>query len=100
MAENGRSGLDSFAHHLITRIVLYYIGLALAIALLWIVLPASARTEAMGVLSSLIAFRAGGKKSGINLDATGIPAPDFVVVPFQPLLVVVIAVTSAFLLAL
>lgn len=100
MSENGRNSLDSFAHHLITRIVLYYIGLALAIALVWMILPMGARTEVMGVLSSLIAFRAGGKKSGINLDATGMPAPDFVVVPFQPLLLVVIAVTSAFLLAL
>ena len=100
MPDNGRQGLDNFAHHLITRIVLYYIGLAVAIALIWMLLPSGARTEVMGVLSSLIAFRAGGKKSGINLDATGMPAPDFVAVPFQPLLLVVIAVTSAFLLAL
>src|SRR5689334_7268459 len=101
MSENGRKGgLDSFAQHLITRIVLYYIGLAVVIWLVWTVLPDGARTGVMGVLSSLIAFRTGGKKAtAIRLDTTGMPAPDFVV-PFQPLMVFVVAVTSAFLLAL
>lgn len=99
MAQNGRNGLDSFAQHLITRIVLYYIGLAAVIAVIWTLLPDTGREHVMNVLSSLIAFRMGGKKSAIRLDATGMPAADFVV-PFQPLLVVVVAVVSAFLLAL
>jgi len=101
MSENGRKGIDNFAQHLITRIVLYYMGLAAVILLVWAALPDGARTEVMGVLSSLVAFRAGGKKgAGLKLDTSGMPAPDFVAVPFQPLLVVVIAVASAFLLAL
>ena len=101
MAENGRTAdnLNDFAHSLIARVVFYYLGLGAAVALTWALLPAGGRAEVMGVMSSLIAFRPTGAP-GVKLDPTGMPAADFVVPPFQPLILVVIAVTSAFLLAL
>ena len=105
MADNGRTnnGITDFAHSLIARIVFYYVGLGIAVAVTWAVLPPGGRAQVMGVMSSLIAFRPTGAPSGapsIRLDATGMPAPDFVAPPFQSLIVVVIAITSAFLLAL
>lgn len=100
MSENGRGGsLSEFAHSLIARVVVYYVGLAVAIAGVWAVLPTAARTQAMGVLSSLIAFRAP-VSPGFRLDPSGMPVPDFTPPPFQPLISVVVAVTSGFLLAL
>lgn len=100
MSENGRGGsLSDFAHSLIARVVVYYVGLAVAIAVVWTAMPASARTAATGVLSQLIAFRATAAP-GIKLDPSGMPFPDTAAPPFQPLMLVVVAVTSAFLLAL
>lgn len=100
MSDNGRTGnLNDFAHSLIARIVFYYVGLAAAIAAVWAAMPVAAREGAMGVLSSLIAFRATATPA-LKVDPTGMPVPDMVATPFQPLMLVVIAVTSAFLLAL
>jgi uncharacterized membrane protein YhiD involved in acid resistance len=99
MSENGRGGLSDFAHSLIARVVFYYVGLAAAIALVWAVMPAGARASAMGMLSQLIAFRASATP-GLKVDPTGMPVPNFVAPPFQPLMLVVIAVSSAFLLSL
>jgi hypothetical protein len=103
MSDNGHAAsLSDFAHSLIARIVVYYVGLAAAIAALWMALPTSARTRLMGVLSSLIAFNATASATpAVRIDpATGIPVSDAALVPAQPLLLVVIAVSSAFLLAL
>jgi len=63
----------------------------------WAILPAGARVEVMAALSSLVAFR---ESSGITISPGGMPAQTAVAPPFQPLLPVFVAVTSAFLLAL
>jgi hypothetical protein len=101
MPENGRGSLTGFAHNLIARVFVYYVALAAVIVGVWTVLPQSARSEVMGVLSSLIAFRTtiAGKASGKD-DIAVLLSPDFTPPPFLPLVLVVIAVTSAFLLAL
>lgn len=105
MAENGRgsgsgSSLSDFANSLIARVVFYYVGLATAIAAVWAVMPTAARARAMTVLGSLVAFQPTAPV-GVRLDAaTGMPVPDMAAPPFQPLILVVIAITSAFLLAL
>lgn len=96
MSDNGGGNLSDFGHSLIARVVVYYLSLAGVIFGVWAILPDGARAAATSVLSSLIAFRAAG---GITISPGGMPtqtgAP-----PFQPLMLIVIAVTSAFLLAL
>ena len=96
MSDNGGGNLSDFGHSLIARVIIYYLSLAAAIFGVWAILPDGARAAAKSVLSSLIAFRAAG---GITISPGGMPtqtgAP-----PFQPLMLIVIAVTSAFLLAL
>jgi len=100
MSENtGTGGLTDFAQGLIARVVFYYIGLAAAVSLTWALLPAGGRTAVMGVMSSLISFRPTGAP-GLKLDSIGMPTSSLAVTSFQPLILVVIAVTSAFLLAL
>lgn len=100
MSENGRgSSLSDFANSLIARVVVYYVGLATVIAVVWTVLPAGARARAVGVLSSLVAFSPT-VSTGISIDPSGMPMPNVTAPPFQPLILVVIAVCSAFLLAL
>lgn len=96
MADNG-SGLSDFGHSLIARVVVYYVALAAVIFGAWAILPAGARVEVMAALSSLVAFR---ESSGITIGPGGMPAQTAVAPPFQPLLPVFVAVTSAFLLAL
>ena len=96
MADNG-SGLSDFGHSLIARVVVYYAGLAAVIFGVWAILPAGARADVMAALSSLIAFR---EASGITIGPGGMPAQTAVAPAFQPLLPVIVAVTSAFLLAL
>jgi len=96
MADNG-SGLSDFGHSLIARVVVYYVGLAAVIFGVWAILPAGARAEVVAALSSLVAFR---EASGISIGPGGMPTQTAVAPPFQPLLPVVVAVTSAFLLAL
>ena len=96
MADNG-SGLSDFGHSLIARVVVYYVALAAVIFGAWAILPAGARVEVMAALSSLVAFR---ESSGITISPGGMPAQTAVAPPFQPLLPVFVAVTSAFLLAL
>lgn len=100
MPDNGRKGLDGFAHSLIARVAMYYVGLTAAISLVWALLPQGGRTEVMGVLSPLMAFREGAGTSGIKADPTNLPFPNFTPPAFQPLILVVVAVSSAFILAL
>jgi hypothetical protein len=99
MSENGRGTLSDFAHSLIARVVFYYVGLAATIAIVWSILTPIARAKAIGVLSALIAFRPSAVV-GVTFDARGMPTQDLAPPPFQPLILVVIAITSAFLLAL
>jgi len=99
MSENGREALNDFAHSLIARVVIYYAGLAATIAAVWALLTPAARADVMGVMSSLIAFRPS-DVVGVKLGPGGMPMPDMAAPPFQPLILVVIAITSAFLLAL
>ena len=99
MSENGREALNDFAHSLIARVVIYYAGLAATIAAVWALLTPAARADVMGVMSSLIAFRPS-DVVGVKLGPGGMPMPDMAAPPFQPLIIVVIAITSAFLLAL
>jgi uncharacterized membrane protein YhiD involved in acid resistance len=101
MTENGRGGLNQFAHSIISRVVLYYVGLGTALVLFWVVLPQGGRNYVMGIVSSLIAFRPSlSGKGSAKADAAVLLTPDFTPPPFLPLMLVVIAVTSAFLLAL
>jgi uncharacterized membrane protein YhiD involved in acid resistance len=99
MSENGQGGLNDFAHSLVARVLFYYVGLTALIAVVWAILPESAHVEILGTLSSLISFRTD-PTGGIKMDPTGLPVPNFVAQPFQPLILVVVAVGSAFLLAL
>ena len=57
MTQNGRGGLNQFAHSIISRVVLYYVGLGTALVLFWLILPQGGRDYVMGIVSSLIAFR-------------------------------------------
>ena len=98
MSDNGRASLSDFAQGLIARVLFYYVGLAALIAGVWALLTPSARGRVMGVLSSLVAFRPA-DVVGVKFDATGMPTPDYVAPPFQPLMLVIIAITSAFVLA-
>src|SRR5688572_18133496 len=99
MSENGRGTLNDFAQSLIARVIFYYVGLAAVIAAIWTALPPAARGTVIGALSSLIAFRPSAVV-GVRFDATGMPTPDYVAPPFQPLILVIVAITSGFLLAL
>jgi uncharacterized membrane protein YhiD involved in acid resistance len=101
MSENGRgSNLSDFANNLITRVVVYYVGLAVAISVVWLAMPEGMQRRVMGVLSSLVAFQLT-PQIGARIDSTtGMPVPEFGAPPFQPLILVVIAIASAFLLAL
>ena len=101
MSENGRgSGLSDFANNLIARVVVYYLGLATAIAAVWAAMPTGAQARTRSVLGSLIAFQPL-TPVGVRIDpATGMPIPDMAAPPFQPLILVVVAITSAFLLAI
>ena len=99
MSENGRGTLNDFANSLIARVVFYYVGLAAAIAAVWAVLTQSARAAVIGMVSPLVSFRPA-DMVGVKFDAAGMPMPDNVAPPFQPLVVVVIAITTAFILAL
>ena len=100
MSENGQGGLNDFAHSLVARVLFYYIGLTAVIAVLWAILPEAAHTQVLGTLSSLISFRTDATTGELKMDPSGLPVPNFVAQPFQPLILVVVAVGSAFLLAL
>lgn len=98
MADNGRGGnLSAFAHSLIARIVVYYLALAAAVAALWAVMPEATRTRVSSALSPLISFEGltGGGTVGPGGPILGQVAPT----P-QPVLLVFVAVASAFVLAL
>ena len=99
MSENGRGTLSDFANSLIARVIIYYAALVATITAVWAVLTPAARAGVMGVMSSLIAFRPA-DVVGVKLGPGGMPMPDVAAPPFQPLINVVIAITSAFLLAL
>jgi uncharacterized membrane protein YhiD involved in acid resistance len=98
MSDNGRGALNDFANSLIARVVIYYVALAAVIAGVWAMLSQAARGEVINKLSSLVAFRPA-DVVGVKFDASGMPSPDYVAPPFQPLILVVVAITSAFLLA-
>jgi hypothetical protein len=99
MADNGSRGLKDFAHSLIARVVLYYVGLAAVIWSVWAMLPPTARSRIETVLSPLIAFR-DGAPAGLKVDAAGGPFSSVAARSAEPLILIVIAVLSAFLLAL
>jgi len=99
MPDNGRGGSDGFAHGLVARVVLYYVGLGVLIGGAWAMTPTGARTEILSVLAPLIAFR-DGAPAGLRVDANGLPFSSIVGPTAEPLVVIVIAVSSAFLLAL
>ena len=98
MADNGSVGLKGFAHGLIARVVLYYVGLATALSLIWLSLPPSGRGEVVRVLAPLVAFR-DGAPAGLRVDTNG-PFTNIVAPSAEPLVLIVIAVSSAFILAL
>jgi uncharacterized membrane protein YhiD involved in acid resistance len=97
MSDNGGGNLSDFGHSLIARVIIYYLSLAAVIFGVWAILPTGARAAATSVLSSLIAFREAG---AITMSPGGVPTQTGPVPQFQPLMLIVIAVTSAFLLAL
>jgi uncharacterized membrane protein YhiD involved in acid resistance len=99
MTDNGRGGLDGFAHNLVARVLLYYVGLGTLGAAMWAMIPASTRTEIVVVLAPLIAFR-NGVPAGLKVDANGMPFAGVVAPAGEPFILMVIAVVSAFLLAL
>jgi len=91
--------MDGFAHNLVARVVLYYVGLAALLAAAWAVIPGPVRDEVLTVLSPLIAFR-GGAPAGLKVDTSGGPFSNVVAPSTEPLIIIVIAVSTAFLLAL
>jgi len=98
MPDNGRGSLSGFAHNLIARVVLYYVGLAAVIWGAWALLSQAARAELLAMLAPLIAFR-DGAPAGLRVDASG-PFTNLTAPTAEPLVVIMIAVLSAFLLAL
>ena len=98
MSDNGSVGLKGLAHNLVVRVVLYYVGLAAAIWLLWSMLPPSGQAEVARVLAPLIAFR-DGAPAGLRVNMNS-PFANVVAPSAEPLVVILIAVTSAFVLAL
>ena len=99
MTENGRGSLNDFAQSLIARVIMYYVGLGAVIAGIWALLTPSARARVIEALSSLTSFRPA-EMTTIRFDPSGIPVTGAVGPQFQPLTLVVVAITSAFLLAL
>src|SRR6476619_1544470 len=99
MPDNGRGGLDGFAHNLVTRVVMYYAGLAALIGAAWAIIPAPVLAEIMTALSPLIAFR-DGTPAGLKVDTSGGPFVNVVAPSAEPLILIVVAVLTAFLLAL
>ena len=100
MPDNGRAGLNDFAHNLVARVVLYYLGLGALLVGAWAVSPAAVRAEVIAALAPLIAFR-DGAPAGLKVDANGMPFAGAAVAPSaEPFILMVIAVVSAFLLAL
>ena len=93
MSENGQGTLNDFAQSLIARVLFYYVGLAAVIGAVWAALTPAARGKVIGALSSLIAFRPS-EVVGVRFDATGMPTPDYVAPPFQPLILVIVAITK------
>src|SRR4029453_1495695 len=91
----GRGSLSEFAHNLVARVVMYYVGLG---ALIWgtgSLLPDTARTEILVTCSPLIAFR-DGAPAGLRADAGG-PFTNLTTRTPEPLALILIAVSSAFL---
>ena len=99
MPDNGRGGLNEFAHNLVARVVLYYVGLGALAVGVWAMIPPSARAEILVVLAPLIAFR-DGAPAGLRVDANGMPFASGPPPAGEPFILMVIAVVSAFLLAL
>ena len=99
MPDNGRGGMNGFAHNLVARVVLYYVGLGALLAATWMIIPESVRAETIAVLAPLIAFR-NGNPAGLKIDTSGGPFSNVAAPSAEPLILIVIAVSTAFLLAL
>src|SRR5262245_32083137 len=99
MPDNGRGGLEGVAHNLVARVVLYYVGLGAFLAGAWAIIPGSVRAQIATVLSPLVAFR-DGTPAGLKVDTSGGPFANVVAPSTEPLVLIVIAVSTAFLLAL
>jgi uncharacterized membrane protein YhiD involved in acid resistance len=99
MPDNGHGSLDGFAHNLVARVVLYYVGLGVLLAGAWAVSSATMRAGALAALAPLIAFR-DGAPAGLRVDANGMPIANAVAPSAEPFILMVIAVVSAFALAL
>src|SRR3954469_430657 len=99
MPDNGRGGLQGFAHNLVARVVLYYVVLAALLAAAWAIIPLEVRAQILTALSPLIAFR-DGTPAGLKVDTSGGPFSNVAAPTREPLAIIVIAVTTAFLLAL
>jgi len=99
MPDNGRGGLQGVAHNLVARVVLYYVGLAAFLAGTWAIVPDAMRAQIVAVLSPLVAFR-NGNPAGLKIDTSGGPFSNVTAPSAEPLILIVIAVSTAFLLAL
>lgn len=99
MPDNGRGGLQGVAHNLIARVILYYVGLGALLTGAWAMMPDGARAQIVAVLSPLVAFR-NGNPAGLKIDTSGGPFSNVAAPSAEPLILIVIAVSTAFLLAL
>ena len=99
MPDNGRGGLQGVAHNLVARVVLYYVGLAAFLSGTWAMTPDGGRAQIVAVLSPLVAFR-NGAPAGLKIDTSGGPFSSVTAPSAEPLILIVIAVSTAFLLAL
>ena len=99
MPDNGRGGLQGVAHNLVARVVLYYVGLFVLLEGTWAMLPDGARAQIVAILSPLVAFR-NGAPAGLKIDTSGGPFSNVAAPSAEPLILIVIAVSTAFLLAL
>ena len=99
MPDNGRGGLQGVAHNLVARVILYYVGLGALLAGGWATMPDGARAQIVAALSPLVAFR-DGRPAGLKIDTSGGPFSNVAAPSTEPLILIVIAVSTAFLLAL
>ena len=99
MPDNGRGGLQGVAHNLVARVVLYYVGLAALLGGTWAIVPDGMRAQIIAALSPLVAFR-NGHPAGLKIDTSGGPFSNVAAPSSEPLILIVIAVSTAFLLAL
>ena len=99
MPDNGRGRLQGLAHNLVARVVLYYAGLGALLSAAWAIMPADLHAQIVTVLAPLIGFR-DGTPAGLKVDTSGGPFANVAAPSAEPLILIVIAVSTAFLLAL